>query len=242
MLLTIHKKIRRLLDASPERSPLLIREERLPSQFGLKLLFISDLHLMPSNHAVIISQVRTACKHVEPDLVLLGGDIVDNISGIPYLPSLFEAFSPLPVFAVSGNHEERSCPLTFRRALEAAGCGCLDDHAHRFDWRGKGIWLLGNAKQAEDHIGHASVLCFHDPKVFPAAQRANIPLTLSGHIHGGQFVFFKLGERLYPGALAYRWNGTRFTRGNSTLIVSRGVTDTLPLRLNCPREVVVCHL
>jgi predicted MPP superfamily phosphohydrolase len=55
-------------------------------------------------------------------------------------------------------------------------------------------------------------------------------------------VFFERGGRLYPGAFLYRWNGLRFHENGSTLVVSRGVRDTLPLRWNCPREVILVEV
>ena len=76
----------------------------------------------------------------------------------------------------------------------------------------------------------------------PPGARRGFDLTLSGHLHGGQFVFYEHGGRLYPGAFAYRWNGLRFQENGSTLLVSRGVRDTLPFRWNCPREVIAVDL
>jgi hypothetical protein len=50
-----------------------------------------------------------------------------------------------------------------------------------------------------------------------------------------------LRRRHYPGAWFYRWNGLRFTRRNSVMLVSRGLRDVVPVRVNCPREVILCH-
>ena len=86
------------------------------------------------------------------------------------------------------------------------------------------------------------MLCAHDPAVFPQAARAGYGLVLAGHLHGGQVVLFERGGLLYPAAWVYPWNGTRFEREGSTMLVSRGVCDTLPLRFNCPREVLRCEL
>ena len=69
-----------------------------------------------------------------------------------------------------------------------------------------------------------------------------IRLTLAGHLHGGQVVLFERKGRLYPGACFSRWNGLRFEDEGATMWVSRGVADTLPLRWNCPREVLLCEL
>ena len=45
---------------------------------------------------------------------------------------------------------------------------------------------------------------------------------------------------LYPSAFFARYIGLRFARGGTTTFASRGATDTLPLRFNCPREVILC--
>ena len=50
------------------------------------------------------------------------------------------------------------------------------------------------------------LLCTHHP----VASARPFDLTLSGHLHGGQFVFYQRGGRLYPGAFLYQWNGLRF--------------------------------
>jgi predicted MPP superfamily phosphohydrolase len=55
-------------------------------------------------------------------------------------------------------------------------------------------------------------------------------------------VWWQRGQRLYPGAWFSRWTGLRFELGATTLLVSRGVADTLPVRFRCPREVLLCEL
>ncbi|HYC78851.1 MAG TPA: hypothetical protein VEI02_14595, partial [Planctomycetota bacterium] len=67
-------------------------------------------------------------------------------------------------------------------------------------------------------------------------------VAFAGHLHGGQCVFFRRGARLYPGAWFNRWTGLRFDVGATKLFVSLGLGDTLPLRWNCPREVVTLDL
>jgi predicted MPP superfamily phosphohydrolase len=78
--------------------------------------------------------------------------------------------------------------------------------------------------------------------VTPAARATGFDVVLAGHLHGGQLVLFESGGRLYPYAWIDRWNGLRFDLPGTTLVVSRGVADALPLRVRCPREVVLCEL
>jgi predicted MPP superfamily phosphohydrolase len=67
-------------------------------------------------------------------------------------------------------------------------------------------------------------------------------LVLAGHLHGAQCVFATWEGRQFPGAWFYRWCGLRFDLDATTLLVSRGVSDTLRLRWNCPREVLLCEV
>jgi predicted MPP superfamily phosphohydrolase len=86
------------------------------------------------------------------------------------------------------------------------------------------------------------MLCTHHPGEFPAAVTAGYALVFAGHLHGGQCVLATRGGRLYPAAWIYRWHGLRFTEGTAVMLVSRGAGDTLPVRFNCPREVILCTI
>jgi predicted MPP superfamily phosphohydrolase len=101
--------------------------------------------------------------------------------------------------------------------------------------------IATRVEPAADGAGRRLLLA-HDPAVFPRAAAAGFDIVLAGHLHGCQCVLWRRGERLYPGAFFYRWNGLRFTRGASAMVVSRGVADTLPVRYGCPREVVLCEV
>ena len=93
-----------------------------------------------------------------------------------------------------------------------------------------------------DQAPHAGprLLCTHHPGDFPAAAAAGYGLVLAGHLHGGQCVLATRQGRLYPAAWIYRWHGLRFAEWEAVLLVSRGAGDTLPVRFNCPREVILC--
>ena len=121
-----------------------------------------------------------------------------------------------------------------RRQSSRAGGHWLEDKPLR--WAPNAV-AYGNPQQ-ELWSADCQVLCIHHPG--PPAARQGFDLILSGHLHGGQFVFYERGGKLYPGAFAYRWNGLRFQENGHTLLVSRGVRDTLPLRWNCPARSDRC--
>ena len=83
-------------------------------------------------------------------------------------------------------------------------------------------------------------LLAHDPRRLTEAAALDVQLVLSGHTHGGQVVLPGIG------ALA----GRKFPvlagparKDNATIFVSRGVgTVYVPVRINCPPEVVVLTL
>ncbi len=87
----------------------------------------------------------------------------------------------------------------------------------------------------------ATVLLSHNPDVLPEVP-IEIPLTLSGHTHGGQVVL--------PGVGALQTSsryGDRFlagwVEGPARGYVSRGLGVTsVPVRINCPAELTVLDL
>jgi len=79
------------------------------------------------------------------------------------------------------------------------------------------------------------ILLAHHPHAFDAAADADLPLTLSGHTHGGQLM---LNEQLGFGPALFRYWSGLYTRGRSKLIVSNGVGNWFPLRVNAPAEIV----
>jgi uncharacterized protein len=211
---------------------LLLREECFGTNFGLRLLYISDLHLSRRNEH-IAAQVLEAAHHSQPDIIILGGDLVDTKHGLPLLLDTLRAL-PAPVWAIAGNHDEIVGIDLVRACVESAGARWLDTELSL----SQGLTLSGRCTPATDF----TALCAHNPEVFPQAVACGFRLVLAGHLHGCQAVFGDWHGRWYPGAWFYRWNGPRFIQGESTMIVSRGVHDTLPVRWNCPREVILCSL
>ena len=221
-----------------DRRPLLVRRESIPN-VGLcrRILFASDLHLRKDGPRHVVDSLLNVVSDERPDIILLGGDLIDWSSGLLPLRHLIEDMSAVaPVAAVSGNHDRWIGLADVREAVLRGGGQWLEDHPLRWD---ASIAVYG-APDQERLSADCQILCTHHPG--PTVTSGDFDLVLSGHLHGGQFVFFERGGRLYPGAFAYRWNGLRFQENGSTLLVSRGVRDTLPLRWNCPREVILVSL
>jgi hypothetical protein len=79
------------------------------------------------------------------------------------------------------------------------------------------------------------ILIAHHPHAFDWAAEAGIPLTLCGHTHGGQLM---LSPNFGVGPLLFRYWSGLYEKGSSKLIVSNGVGNWFPLRINAPAEIV----
>ena len=84
------------------------------------------------------------------------------------------------------------------------------------------------------------ILLAHNPDYFPVYAAWGADLVLSGHLHGGVIRLPLLGGVISPRLHLFpRYDGGKFTCGNSTMIVSRGLgMHTIPFRFNNPGELV----
>ncbi len=199
---------------------------------GPRLLYASDLHLGRAWTRNVPALLLEAVAETEPDALLLGGDLADGPRGVRALGEAIAGLArTVTVAAVPGNHDALAGVRAVRDAVVGAGGRWLPDAPLDLD----GVVIEGRVRR------DAHVLCAHYPQVWPEARKSGVRLTLAGHLHGCQWVAYTARGRMYPGAWFYRWNGLRFEEGDSTLVVSRGAGDTLPVRWNCPREVVLAE-
>jgi len=118
--------------------------------------------------------------------------------------------------------------------------------------RGRPVQLLGLPWERDEAViansvrqlagqvapGAFPILLAHHPHAFDAAAEVGIPLTVSGHTHGGQLM---LGESVGFGPLLFRyWSGLyrKPGAGGASLVVSNGVGNWFPLRVGAPAEII----
>jgi predicted MPP superfamily phosphohydrolase len=184
-----------------------------------------------------------------PDLIVLGGDYVtwgDRRYVGPSAEALGALTAPHGVFGILGNHDDdHDMPA----ALAARGIQMLKDARTRLTIRNEFLELAGIrfwTRRASDVASvlkgakGSVVLLAHDPRRLNEAAALNVPLVLSGHTHGGQVVLPLVGAvaaKKFPvvSGVAHR--------EKTTIFVSRGIgTVYVPVRLNCPPEVVLLTL
>ena len=177
----------------------------------------------------MLGQLALEMQRSAPDLILLGGDLLDLPWGHAGLAAWVQEMSAIcPLAAVPGNHDHWIGLKRVKRSLR--GLHWLDEAPLELPG---GLRLCGRPEQG---ASERSILVGHHPTAVKAAARAGFPLMLAGHLHGCQWIWFEWKGRDYPGAWFFAYHGARFQVGPTLLLVSRGVSDTLPLRIACPRD------
>lgn len=220
-----------------------IRNERLSlAQGACRLLYVSDIHLRRTRSAQLCRQVIESARAAAAHLLLLGGDLVDGPSELGQLRDLVSVLSQVaPVLAVGGNHDRHVGLNRVRDAVLGGGGQWIHAAAARIAHRGRVIAVSG-PEAASVPEGDVRVLCAHNPRVWKTACRQGYDLVLAGHLHGCQVVAFEYRDRLFPGAVFYPYCYLSHQSGSTRLVVSRGVSDLVPIRWRCPREVILCHV
>jgi len=220
---------------------------------GFTIAFVADVHAGCFSSQKMLDDIADATNNLRAELILLGGDLV-NISHSD-LPNALEMVRrmdcPNGVYMVQGNHDVIGGAQRFNRACAARGVPLLLNDAVTLLPRGIPIQLLGaiwTPPGAEQHAAVRDTLLKRDPNLFPillvhhphawdVAAESGVPLVLAAHTHGGQIM---LTSRIGAGPLRFRyWSGLyQQDHPGSNLIVSNGVGDWFPLRINAPAEIV----
>ncbi|MBL7663459.1 metallophosphoesterase family protein [bacterium] len=219
-----------------------IRRETVSRHIGRSILFLSDLHLGAPGSKRLVSQLIETIASVRADVILFGGDLLDWIPAWELLEELLSTLPKnIPWGVVSGNHDRIAGFDRLKNIIKAAGGIWLEDGVLEIQGVTTRLLITGNP-QASYSNKDFNILCLHDPSEIMRAPKDYFKLVLAGHLHGSQCVLQEKNELLYPGAFFFRWNGLRFRVGETLLIVSRGLHDSIPIRYNCPREVILCQI
>jgi predicted MPP superfamily phosphohydrolase len=208
-----------------------IEVSRLDAGLGSKVAFLADPHI--HGFGEVEERVVDLVAEEEPDIILLGGDVVDRFSRdmdavAKYLPRL-EAKEK---YAVMGNHEywsgksgEMAKLLKDNKyeILNNSTASIAAGKIYGLDWR---------EDRNYPHIKAEGIVLVHDPNA--ASNISGDCIILAGHTHGGLVIG---GITIYTNATYTR--GHYSLGGGSSLYVSRGLGQTLPLRPTSPLELVI---
>ncbi len=167
-----------------------------------KIVLLSDLHLGYHNRRREFARWVDLINAEHPDLVLIGGDIVD-ISVRPLIEEgVAEEFHRIqaPVYACLGNHEYYSSEPRAREFYRQAGITLLRDSAARIGE----LCVIGRDDRTNPHRkplaqltaqarrqgtltdSTFTLLLDHQPYHLEEAEKCGIDFQFSGHTHHGQ--------------------------------------------------------
>jgi predicted MPP superfamily phosphohydrolase len=230
-----------------------------PNLDGLRIAHVSDIHVGRYTRRGTLPRIVEATNRLRADLVLFTGDLIDlSLDDLDRGTDAMKQLDPRAGFAmIEGNHDLIENPDAFEHRTVAAGLRLLVDQAMTIAVRGERIQLLGmrwgsatgNRRASGGQSFHESlqhllphrepgafpIVLAHHPHAFDAAAAAGLPLTLSGHTHGGQLM---LSERLGFGPVFFRYWSGLYRKANSQLVVSNGIGNWFPLRIQAPAEII----
>lgn len=240
--------------------------KNLPDAFsGFKIAHISDPHSKPARGIAEI--VRDA----NPDITVITGDLLndDERTTVEIDELIAKLIKTSPVYFISGNHDLwRIDHKEIFRKYEDMGAVFMDNKTVIIEKNGEKIAISGapdpfsrlperifeNTKNSLDtleKIDGFNILLFHRANLFEQIKNYGYDLILSGHMHGGQIRLPKIGGVLAPSSamlsgtrmLFPKYTGGAVTDKDATMIVNRGVGNTLPMpRLGNAPEVGIITL
>lgn len=224
---------------------------------NLKIVQISDIHSGSFVSDKQIREVRTIINTLQPDILFITGDFVNNSPNeFPLIAEHLSAMEArLGKFAILGNHdhymseenhqkliqnikncgfdllinENRSLNINDTK-LQIAGVDDLSFHNH-----------FGNFDVALSGLsdGYVTILLCHDPTQWDNIKgKRHVELTLSGHTHGGQYGIDMFGRVISASSFIYKYNAGLYENKDQFLYVNRGIGTTgPPIRVGVNPEV-----
>ena len=240
----------------PAMTPVTVTSDHLPDEFvGTRIALITDLHVGPVRDASFTRRVVEAVNAQHPDIVVLGGDLVDGTveQAAEHLEPIRDLDAPLGVVAVSGNHEFISQEAdAWMKQWESLGVKVLRNSSIRIARGADSITVAGvndamgkgrDAPDVDKALAGAdpdgfTILAAHQPSQAVAAAGRGVDLQLSGHTHGGQlwpFTYAVLAQQPVIDGLA--------PVGDVPVLTSRGAGAWgPPVRVLAPPEVPIITL
>ena len=219
------------------------RTERYWVQDGVDftVFYLSDFHFNGFSRRLLAEMIR-AVEKINPTIILLGGDYADTRQGLAFFEQLLQWLSQRPnVFAIAGNHDYFLGITKIKNLCDQYGIGWIEKGSVCVDIDGFKVQIVGKIPQKALPDAHFNILCLHEP-VDISALTTPFDLVFAGHLHGCQVVFWETEKGLFPGKFFYRWNILKTQIGSCLYLVSKGLGDTLPIRWNCKRDIVLVEV
>ena len=231
--------------------------KKVPAGTELKAVLISDIHLGIINRSNRLESLVSRVNQLQPDLVFLAGDIVDEAVSLEEEEKMVfwlkKIDSRLGLYACPGNHEYYGGFDKNISYLERAGVTVLLDRAVKVD---DCFFVIGRRDRAAASLGEKRlplkeimvkdnvdeswpvVVLDHQPLHLDEAAEAGVDLQLSGHTHAGQLFPLNLINKF-----VYEKNWGYLKKGDTHIYVTSGSgTWGPPVRTGSRSEIVLLRL
>ena len=229
---------------------------------NFKIAQISDVHLGAYFSLERLEKLLQRIADAQPDLLAITGDIFDNNSINAQAIKLVDSFCSKFKFGIwycHGNHEHHRGIASIEAELHKTKIHWLVNQSENVTSK---LYMLGVdyppsapvmssggrgdldkifELQKRDFVEKAlkgvpydavCVLLAHHPEFIDDGAEKNIPLTLTGHTHGGQIGFFGL-----PVLPLFKYTRGMVKKENCFGYVHVGNGSWFPFRLGCPPEI-----
>lgn len=220
-----------------------------PALEGLSIAHVSDFHVGRFTRGKVLERIVEETNRLDADVIALTGDFINH--SLRDLPAALDIVRALRarhfIAACEGNHDLIEDARKFRREAERGGMPLLRGESATTVIRGQRVQFLGlpwNHSAEGMRSSTENLRARRDPSAWPMLLAhhphawdctAEFPLTLSGHTHGGQLM---LTGRVGGGPLFYRYWSGLYSRPTGSLVVSNGVGNWFPIRIQAPAEIL----
>lgn len=219
-----------------------------------RLVQISDVHMGSFIDMDDFDAIASKVLALRPHRLVITGDLIDDVNRLPLLVKRLQALGeliPHGIDYIYGNHEHFRNYQLVKDYLGQTSMRILDNQNIQIFDGPKPVYIAGvnydlqrDPKVREAFLAEAmkgvpkeafTILLAHHPEFFDQAAAYHIPLTLSGHTHGGQMVV--ADQSLVPVGTPYVRG--RYERDGAYCYVNAGTGHWYPVRINCPREITL---
>ncbi|MEE0911160.1 MAG: metallophosphoesterase [Paludibacteraceae bacterium] len=218
---------------------------------AMRVVAISDVHLGYGTTNEQLKQFIELTNEQTPDLIIIGGDLIDNSVEPLYQEDMVETLSllkaPMGVYMVPGNHEYISGIEKCQDLFSSTNIVFLKDSIVILP---NGVQIVGrddrfnnsrsSLQELMNNVNLSSpvIVLDHQPNEVDLVEQLGIDLQFSGHTHRGQvWPISWITDLLFPQSYGYRkW-------GESHVYVSSGLSLWgPPFRVGTNSELVVLNI
>ena len=247
-----------------------IHLEDLPEEFDdFKIVQLADLHNKEFGEGN--KRLVKKINNIKPDIIVITGDMLNNSNDIANngeipINLIANLNDNYPIYYVTGEHEEglyyedrnkyqkEGTKEAYERKLSILGVTVLNDEQttvtredSKINLYGLKEHLSGEIKMEErlneSNEDEVNILLSHRPQYFKEYSDWGADLIFSGDTHGGMIQLPFIGGMVSTEGFYPEYDGGLFHKGNSIMVVSRGLgNNPIPLRINNRPEVVIITL